>query len=178
LRRIPELVTDRLVLRPFHESDLDAFAAMCSDERVMRFLGGKPLSRAETWSSMARMLGHWQLRGYGMWAVEEKDTQSFIGRVGFINPEGWPGFEIGWTLVRARWGHGYATEAAKRALQYGFEQLGRDHIISLIHPENHRSVAVANRLGERYEETIDFLDQRIDVYGIDRQSWEGVEERP
>ena len=133
--------------------------------------GSNRVSASRLWQ-MARILGHWQIRGYGEWALEEKSSARFVGRVGFIYPDGWPGFEIGWALMRDSWGKGYATEGARRALQYGFGELGRGHVISLIHPDNLRSAAVATRIGERHERTIDFLDQEIHVYGIDRESWE------
>jgi RimJ/RimL family protein N-acetyltransferase len=165
------LETERLRLRPFTEDDLDDYTSMCADPEVMRFLGGKPWTRMEAWRHMATMLGHWQLRGHGLWAVEERATGRFVGRVGSIEPVGWPGFEIGWTLVRSAWGKGYATEAASRALEYAFSDLGREHVISLIHPENTASVAVARRIGETYERTIDFFDDRVHVYGIRRQDW-------
>ena len=109
-----ELETDRLKLRMWRESDLDAYAAMSADPMVMRYLGaGAVMTRAEAWRSMAFFIGHWQMRGYGHWAVEEKATGRMIGRIGFLNPEGWPGFEIGWTLARDAWGKGYATEGCE-----------------------------------------------------------------
>ena len=114
------LETERLIMRPFAETDLDAYAEMCADPEVMHFLGGKTFTRMESWRHIAAQLGHWQLRSYGQWAVVRRDTGEFIGRVGFLNPEGWPGFELGWTLVRSAWGHGFATEAARRALDFAF----------------------------------------------------------
>ena len=91
------LGTHRLILRMFRESDLDAYAAMWRDPDVMRFVGdGYPLSRAEAWRNIALILGHWQLRGFGLWAVEERTTGILVGRVGCWRPEGWPGMEIGW----------------------------------------------------------------------------------
>lgn len=164
------LDTKRLLLRPFVEADLDDYAAMCADREVMQFLGGRPWTRMETWRHIATMLGHWQLRGFGLWAVEERSSGSFVGRIGFINPEGWPGFELGWALTRSAWGRGYATEGASRCLQHAFSDLGRDHVISLIHPANHRSRAVAERLGQRFERSIPFLGDRVSVYGIRRGS--------
>ena len=158
-------------MRPFDEGDLDDYSAMCSDPEVMRFLGGKTWTRMESWRHIATMLGHWQLRGYGIWAVEERATGKFVGRIGCINPEGWPGFEVGWTLVRSAWGKGYATEAAGRSIDFAFADLEQDHVISLIHPENTASVAVAKRVGEAYERTIEFLGDQIHVYGIRRQDW-------
>ena len=166
-----ELESENLILRQFREQDLDDLAEMSADAEVMRFLGGKPLDRLESWRMLCAILGHWQLRGFGMWALEEKATGRFVGRLGFIYPDGWPGFELGWTLARHSWGRGYATEGARRALEHGFSEMDREHVISLINPENVRSVAVAERIGERHEKTIDFLDQKIHVYGIDRESW-------
>jgi RimJ/RimL family protein N-acetyltransferase len=166
------LETERLVMRPFAEADLDAYAAMCADPEVMRFLGGETWDRMQTWRHIAATLGHWQLRGYGPWAVEEKASGTMVGRVGFINPEGWPGFELGWTLARSAWGHGFATEAAARALEHAFTEMARDHVISLIHPDNKPSLAVAERLGETFERTIELLGEEVGVYGISRQDWQ------
>jgi RimJ/RimL family protein N-acetyltransferase len=165
-----ELETDRLKLRMWRESDLDAYAEMCADPTVMRYLGsGTVLTRAEAWRGIAFFMGHWQMRGYGHWAVEEKATGQMIGRIGFLNPEGWPAFEIGWTLAHQAWGKGYAIEGAKTALQYGFKELDQRHVISLIHPENVRSMKVAERLGEKLEGKTRLLDQwDVLIYGIDR----------
>jgi RimJ/RimL family protein N-acetyltransferase len=86
------LETERLRLRMFRETDLDAHAAMSADPEVMRYLGatGEPLTRLDAWRQMAMFLGHWQLRGYGVWAVEERASGTFVGRIGLFNPEGWP----------------------------------------------------------------------------------------
>ena len=165
------LETARLVLRMFRESDLDAYAGMCADPEVMRHIGdGKPLSRAEAWRNMAMMLGHWELRGYGLWAVEERESSAMIGRVGCWNPEGWPGFELGWMLRRAYWGRGLATEAARVALGYAFKELNQSHVISVIQPENQASIRVAERLGERYEGTSEVMGISVLVYGIHREA--------
>jgi RimJ/RimL family protein N-acetyltransferase len=169
----PTLDTERLRLRAFREEDLDAYAAICADPEVMRYLGdGRALSRADAWRQMALIIGHWALRGYGLWAVEERATGVLVGRLGFFNPEGWPGFELGWMLRRASWGHGYATEGAGRALAHAFTDMGRDHLISLIRPDNRASIRVAERLGERLERRTDLFGQEALVYGIDRARWE------
>ena len=162
---IPTLATERLRLRAFRNEDLDAYAAMCADPEVMRYLGtGVTLSRGESWRSIAGFLGHWHLRGYGMWALEEKASGTLVGRAGFLNPEGWPGFELGWTLGRAYWGRGYATEAARRALAYAFEVLEKPRVISLIRPANEPSIRVAERLGMRRAEEIELLGSAALVY--------------
>ena len=159
------LETDRLVLRMFANDDLDGYHAICSDAEVMEFIGqGKTMTRLETWRHIAMMLGHWQLRGYGSWAIEEKRSGKLVGRVGFIHPEGWPGLEIGWALARGTWGLGYATEAARAALEHGFGVFGFSRVISLIHRENTRSIRVAERLSGVEEGTTELLGMRVLVY--------------
>ncbi len=145
------LETERLILRMWREEDLEQYAKLCADPEVMRFIGGKTFSLTESWRHIAFMIGHWHLRGYGPWAVEEKATGKLVGRLGFFNPAGWPGFELGWTLAREFWGRGYATEGGRRALVYAFTELDKGHVISCIHPENSRSIRVAERLGEKLE---------------------------
>jgi RimJ/RimL family protein N-acetyltransferase len=162
------LESERLILRMFREEDFAAYAAICDDPEVMRFLGGKPLNKLDAWRHMASIVGHWHLRGYGPWAVEERHSGKLVGRIGFLNPEGWPGFELGWTLGREFWGRGYATEGASRALLYGFNDLDRDHIISLIHPDNKASIRVAERLGEKVEGETELFGNQVLVYGISR----------
>lgn len=165
----PVLETDRLTLRMWREQDFEQYAAMCADPEIMRYLGGgEPLNRFDAWRHMAFLIGHWDLLGYGHWAVEEKASGAFAGRVGFLNPAGWPGFEIGWTLGRNFWGKGYATEAARRALEFAFEELDKSHVISLIHPDNEASIRVAERLGEKLEGNTELLGHNVLIYGIDR----------
>ncbi len=159
------LETQRLKLREFRESDLDSYAIMCADRDVMRYLGtGVTLNRFETWRAIAGMLGHWHLRGYGMWALESKETGELVGRAGFIFPEGWPGFELGWVLGKAHWGKGYATEAAREALRYGYEVMKRDRVISLIRPKNAPSIKVAERLGSKLAGEVELLGAKSLVY--------------
>ena len=165
---VTTLETDRLLLRAWRNEDFDSYAEMCADPDIMRFIGGKTLNRMEAWRQMAFLVGHWELLGYGHWAVEEKTSGKFAGRLGFLNPAGWPAFEIGWTLGRAFQGKGYATEGAKRALQYAFEELDKDHVISLIDPLNKASIRVAERLGEKLEGETELMGRNVLIYGIDR----------
>jgi RimJ/RimL family protein N-acetyltransferase len=166
-----QLETDRLLLRQWRLDDFEPYAELCADPEVMRYLGPKTLTRSECWRQMAFLIGHWQLLGYGHFAVAEKATGKFVGRIGFLNPEGWPGFEIGWTLGRDSWGKGYATEGARRALEYAFDELDRDHVISLIHPDNKASMRVAERLGEKREGTAEIVGIEVIVFGIDRADY-------
>ena len=165
------LETERLLLRWFREDDFPAFFAMASDPEVMRFLSGQPQTENEAWRSMAAYMGHWYFRGYGVWAVEEKETGKLVGRIGFMNPAGWPGFELGWTLARDSWGKGYATEGAARALRYAFTEMGRDRLISCIAPNNINSIRVAERLGETVEGETELLGKHVLIYGISRDRW-------
>jgi RimJ/RimL family protein N-acetyltransferase len=168
---IPILVTERLRLRPFRRSDFDDYAALYADPEVLRYLGGGPApwDRGRSWRHMAFLLGHWQLGGSGMWALEQRETGTFLGMVGFAEPEGWPGAELAWTLARRWWGCGYATEGARAALDYAFTDLKKDRVISLIHPENRASIRVAERLGERLQDRIHHLGREMLCYGIDRE---------
>ncbi len=113
---------------------------------------------------MAMLLGHWQLRGYGLWALVEKDSDRLIGRAGFFNPEGWPGFEIGWMLVKSHWGKGLAFEGAGAALDYGRKVLKRQNIISVIHEHNQASMRLAERLGAVVEREMVFRGVPVVVY--------------
>ncbi|HEY4129526.1 MAG TPA: GNAT family N-acetyltransferase [Gemmatimonadaceae bacterium] len=162
---IPTLTTQRLVLREFRESDFPAYVEMIGDPEVARFLAdGKPLDRVNAWRQMAMFAGHWTLRGYGIWAVEERATGNFIGRIGCFNPEGWPAFEIGYTLTRAAWGKGYASEGAAASLDYARNVLKKRDIISVIRPDNIGSQRVATRLGATLAETVDFYGAPALIY--------------
>ncbi|AJQ96597.1 GNAT family N-acetyltransferase [Gynuella sunshinyii] len=148
---IPVLETERLILRGFDERDVDTFAEMNADPRFTRFIGdGRPLNRTESWRLMATLIGHWQLRGFGIWAVELKATGELIGRTGLFYPEGWPGIELAWAFHPDAWGQGYATESALAARDWAFKIAGLGHLVSIIQPNNERSKRVAQRIGERY----------------------------
>jgi RimJ/RimL family protein N-acetyltransferase len=171
---IPILATERLRLRPFRGSDFEDYAALNADREVLRHLGAgpEPWDRGRSWRHMAFLMGHWQLGGAGMWAVEQKATGAFVGIIGFAAPEGWPGFELAWILSRRFWGKGYATEGAREALAYAFNVLDRGQIISLIHPENRASIRVALKIGERLEGGIHHLGREMLSYGIDRDTYQ------
>jgi RimJ/RimL family protein N-acetyltransferase len=168
---VPTLTTPRTIMRAWAPQDLDAVAAWMADPAVMRFLGGVK-GRSDAWRSIATYLGHWQLRGYGLWAVQRSSDGQLLGRVGLWNPEGWPGVEVGWTFSRHAWGQGYATECGAAALAWGWAELADlGRIISVIDPENLASRRVAERLGMHVLGPYQLLVQ-IDtvLYGIDRPS--------
>ncbi len=169
---IPAVDTERLTLRPFREDDLDAFAAIGQDPECMRYIGdGHLISRPDTWRGMAAALGHWRLRGYGLWAAEERATGRFVGRIGLYNPEGWPGLEAGWLLARSAWGKGYATEGGRASLRHAFEVVGADRVISLIHPDNRASRRVAEKLGMHLDRPDRVNGNPVVVYAVDREGW-------
>jgi RimJ/RimL family protein N-acetyltransferase len=155
------LQTGRLVLRPFCESDLDVLARLYADERFMRYIG--PVAgRDDSWRHLAQMLGHWELRGYGLWAVEHQGR--LVGRIGLYRPEGWPDLEVGWALAPALWGRGFAIEGARAALDQAALVLGRPDPVSVIHPDNAASIRVAERLGARLERRIMLRGEDVLIY--------------
>ena len=147
---VPTLETERLKLRAWRQSDLELFAAYYADPTTAAFVGGA-CSRNDAWRRMAAFVGHWSLRGYGLWALEEKSTSQFVGYAGLWFPEGWPEPEVGWGLLRSAQGKGYATEASLRAREYGYSNIGFKTLISFIDLRNVASRAVAERMGAKYE---------------------------
>ena len=153
-RAATELETERLHMRQWREDDFEAYAAYYADEETARFVGGQA-ERGTAWRRMAAIIGHWVLRGYGPWAIDEKATGKFVGSVGLWFPEGWQDLELGYWLLPEMQGKGYATEAGARARDHGFEVVGAETLISYIHPDNEPSKRVAERLGARYEKTLE-----------------------
>jgi ribosomal-protein-alanine N-acetyltransferase len=148
--KCPRIETERLILRPFEERDLDAYTAVLQTPEVRRWLHlPNDVGREQAWQQMATWLGQWQLRGTGQWALEEKATGAFVGRAGSHWPEraDWPGIEIGWTLHPEHWGKGYATEAGAAARDHAFATHDVDALYSVILPDNIASQSVARRLG-------------------------------
>ena len=155
--------TERLLLRRWRATDREPFAAMNADPAVTEHLQG-PLSRERSDAFMDRIEAHWEEHGWGLWAVEVPGEAPFIGYVGL-----WPAeyvatgiVEVGWRLAREHWGHGYATEAAREALRFGFEQVGLSDIVSFTVPHNVRSVRVMERIGLVRDPSGDFDHARVD----------------
>ncbi|MFZ0088326.1 MAG: GNAT family N-acetyltransferase [Solirubrobacteraceae bacterium] len=154
-------------MRGWRQDDLNAYAAMSADPEAMRFLGGV-VDREQAWRSMAMFTGHWLLKGFGLWAVQRKADGVLLGRIGLWEPEGWPGLELGWTLARPVWGHGYATEAARAAMEWAWAALAPPQLISLIDPANMASIRVAQRLGMRPSRSYVLHGDTVTIYAIDR----------
>jgi RimJ/RimL family protein N-acetyltransferase len=147
-----EVEMERLLLRGWRDADVEPYARMCNDLEVMRFIGdGSTLTREQSDGQISRFVRHWDERGFGLWALEEKESETFVGFAGLVHQEDWVEdehkTEVGWRLDRAFWGRGLATEAARASVAYGFETLGLERIISIIQPENHASRRVAEKAG-------------------------------
>jgi RimJ/RimL family protein N-acetyltransferase len=142
--------TARLVLRPWRDADVAAFARLSADPAVMAFLRPLP-DRATCEAWVARVREHWRRHGFGQWVVECPGEAGFVGVVGLAKvpyeAHFTPAVEIAWRLASGYWGRGYATEAARAALDYGFGKLGLDEIVAVTVPANWRSRGVMERLG-------------------------------
>ncbi len=165
----PEIETERLLLRQWHEADFWPFATFFADAEMSSRLGG-PEDRPNAWRRMASIIGHWELRGYGPWAVAEREGGTFVGSVGLWCPEGWPELELGYWLTRDGQGNGFATEAGQASIDYAFQTLRAETLVSYIGPDNEPSKRVAEALGARYEKMIALLEHGPHcVYRYDRQ---------
>jgi ribosomal-protein-alanine N-acetyltransferase len=156
---VAELETERLLLRQWLPEDLEPFAAHSADPEVMRYFRST-LSREQSDAlarDFAQAIGE---RGWGFWAVEARDGPRFIGFVGVSEPHFeahfTPAVEVGWRLGREHWGHGYATEAARAAVDFGFRELELSEIVALTIPDNLRSRRVMERLGMTRDPADDF----------------------
>ena len=160
---IPTLHTKRLTLRPFQEEDVAPMAAFYADEATSRFVGGVS-DLATVWRRVASYLGHWQLRGYGLWAMEETASGQFVGYAGHWFPEGWPEPEIAYGLMAHAQGRGLATEGAMGALRHAYRTLGWKTAVSAIDEANIASRRVAERMGATQESTMRIMDFDAVVY--------------
>lgn len=178
--------TERLLLRRWRDADREPFAAMNADPAVMEHLPGvMPRERSDAF--VDRIEAHWEEHGWGLWAVEVVGGAPFVGYVGLWPAESIaPGMvEVGWRLAREHWGHGYATEAAREALRFGFEEVGLDEIVSFTVPENVRSRRVMERIGLIRDPAGDFDHPRVDpvafpqlvphvLYRLRREEWRAL----
>lgn len=170
----PSIETARLILRVPRREDFEAWAAIGTDAETMRHLGGTQ-SRFDAWNRFVGTVGSWHVLGFGVFSVIRKSDRRWIGRVGPLHPADWPGDEIGWTLARDAWGHGYATEAATAAADWAFDALGWQRIIHCIAPDNVESQAVARRLGSVLQGAgklpAPHDNDPIEIWGQSREQW-------
>ena len=155
MHAIPVIETERLVLREWREPDVDAYARICADPRVMRYMWPpRGLTSAEVAYDVLRLREHWQRHGFGHWAVEERESGRTVGRTGIKRHDDWTldpdNTEVGWLYERAAWGKGYATEAAREVVRFCFDELERPEVISISHPDNLGSRRVMEKVGLSY----------------------------
>lgn len=159
---IPVLETKRLVLRGPEPEDYPNFKATFASYRS-RFMGG-PLNAYETWMLYAAEIGHWDIRGYGMWMIHDKETDETLGMAGGWMPAQWPEREIAWIIWPEKAGHGYALEATHAARRYFYDALGWDGAVSYIDPKNLDSIRLAERLGATKDREAPSVDGHDVVY--------------
>ncbi|HYE47529.1 MAG TPA: GNAT family N-acetyltransferase [Caulobacter sp.] len=170
----PTLTTARLILRPTAREDFDGWAELMADPENSGFIGG-PQERPAAWRGMMSMAGAWALEGYAMFSVLDRETGEWLGRIGPWVPEGWPGTEVGWALLKKAWGKGYAVEAAEATIDWAFDTLGWTEVIHTIAPDNVASQLVAKRLGSTNNGPTKlpppYEHMPVDSWGQTREQW-------
>ena len=168
MTEVPEIRTERLLMRGWRGDDFEPYTAIAQDPLVAESLGKPaPPKPAEVWRDMAFLSGHWELKGFGHWVLEERETGAIVGHAGLLRPPEWPDLEVGGTVARGHRGKGYAPQAGRAACEWAQERLGARHIVSLIHPDNVRSQRVAEKLGESVEGRFQLRQFNLLVYGTD-----------
>ncbi len=145
---IPILETERLRLREWRLSDYEPFAMFNAVEATAKYVGGV-MNRTQSWHDLAQLIGQWTLRGYGIWALEEKASGALVGYTGPWHPVDWPEPELAWGLMAGAQGKGFAFEGATRAREHIASAWGFNPTVSFIHPDNAPSRRLAERLGAR-----------------------------
>ncbi len=151
---VAPLETERLLLRGWRAEDYDDYARFYADGEQSRFVGG-PRDAEGAWRGLALLIGHWQLKGFGYFALEERASGAFVGATGLWRSAGWPEHELGYWVVPAQQGKGYAFEAARRCLDHARADLRLPSLVSYVSPENSASIRLAEKLGATPEETIE-----------------------
>jgi RimJ/RimL family protein N-acetyltransferase len=164
------LTTDRLILRPHTLGDFPAVASLWSDPEVVRHISSRPSTAEEAWARLLRYAGHWTLKGFGFWAVTTRDTETFVGELGFMDfrrnlePTFGDAPEMGWALAPAYHGHGYALEAGRAALEWADGRPGFARTVCMISPENTPSIRLAERLGFRESERTSYMGDSVILF--------------
>ena len=172
----PVIETARLKLRQWCSADIAPYTAMLADPGTARFItvDGLPVIDEMTgWRHAVVMAGHWALHGAGMFAVEEKSSGKFVGRVGPWFPPAWPGFEVGWGIAKEFRGKGCAVEAARASIGWAFANFEIDRVVHCIDRDNFASQGVARRLGARQDREIELFGHTADLWVTGRDSWTG-----
>jgi RimJ/RimL family protein N-acetyltransferase len=165
--------TARVYLRPFTFDDLDAFAVIGSDPDVMRYIGaGRPLSREETHTRLNAIIEHRNKHGFGVWAAIDKSTGTLMGYCGLQFLDNTSEVEVGYRLAKRFWGVGFASEAAKASLRYGFETLGLGRIVAVVQPANLASQHVLEKIGLSYVKDARFYNTEVKYYAITQEEYE------
>ena len=159
-----QLSTERLLLRQFKESDWKALHKYYSSELATTFTMGKALTEGESWRAMCSMIGHWQVRGFGPYALEDKESGDVIGTAGIWYPNDWPEPEIKWALAPEYWGQGFASEAARAVQKMTAECFNGRPLISFIHSENDASITLAKAVGATFEQEVMFRGAMWHIY--------------
>ena len=181
LAPLGDVTTDRLALRAFEPGDLEELCGVFAEPEVWRFPFGRGLTRDETESFLLAQMDHWSSWGFGLWVVRLRADDRILGYVGLsvptFLPEILPAVEVGWRIVPAAWGKGYATEGATAALDEAFDTLGLDRVCSIPQADNLASVRVAVRLGLHLAREVDIPPNprrgavRALLYEIDQRGW-------
>ena len=163
------LTTERLTLRKPIEADYPGYAALMASERAA-YIGGQ-VTGARGWLVFAGEIGHWDMRGYGMFSVVLRDTNETVGLIGPFFPPQWPEREVGWLLWPEAEGKGIAQEAASAVFSHVINDLGWDTVVSYIDPANSRSISLAERLGATRDDACERPDKDCLVYRHDAATW-------
>ena len=182
---VPEITTSRLRLRGWQDADREPFAALNADPEVMAHFP-TTLTRATSDRLVDLTMDGWAENGFGLWALERTEDGRFLGFTGLSKPSFeahfTPAIEIGWRLARHAWGHGFATEAARAALAFGFDTIELEDIVSFTVPANVRSRAVMERIGMHHDPADDFDHPKLPeghplcrhvLYRLARAEWRG-----
>lgn len=163
--------TPRLVLRPPIGSDIEPMMVIHQDPDVMKYLDSHVSGDiGVAWRNVAIMIGHWSISGFGPWTIMLKESSQIIGRAGLWYPAGAANVELGWMIRRSDWGRGFATEAASAALEWAWQHVDTEHIVSTISAANTPSIRIAEKLGQRLESTRVVDGETIHIFGIHRSA--------
>jgi RimJ/RimL family protein N-acetyltransferase len=165
--------TERLLLVPWSDEYNDEFTRLCADPEAMRFIsGGEPLSREDVEGILRRTRAMWEEHGFGPWAALEKDSGRWIGRIGLSLLEDWPGddkWEVGFELAREFWGRGYATEGARRAIRFAWEETPLNRVISVTSPDHLASRRVMEKCGLNFRGEVQWRGTTVVWYAVERR---------